>query len=314
MKKIVLLTSFLFINTIIFSQKAKHPMKDILTNYQFKTKCVSIDDLEISYIKKGKGTTTLLFLHGLSSNADAWSKNIEKLQNKYTCIGLDLPGFGKSTIKSSKYTPSYFAEITHKFIQKLKLKNVVLIGHSMGGQASIKLALNYPNDIQKLVLVAPAGLETFTEQTANFMKATYTANFVKLTSDEQIKKNFALNFFEVPSEVDKMIEDRISIKKATNFNEHCNAIIKSVAGMLDEPVNSNLNEITQPTLVIFGRNDALIPNKYFNPTLTTKNVGEIATKNIKNVSLNYIENCGHFAQFEKFKEVNNLIETFVDGK
>lgn len=314
MKKLSFLITFILLNTITFSQNAKLPMKKLLSEYKFKSKCVTIDDLEISYIKKGKGKTTLLFLHGLSSNANAWSKNIEKLQNNYTCIALDLPGFGKSTIKSKAYTPSYYAEMSHKVIKKLKLKNVVLVGHSMGGQASIKLALNYSKDIQKLILVAPAGLETFSTQQATFMKNTYTSGFVQQTSNEQIKKNYALNFFEVPTEVDEMIANRIKIKEATNFNEHCNAIVKSVAGMLNEPVNVNLKEITQPTLVIFGLNDLLIPNKYFNPTLNTKNIGEIAEKNIKNVSVRYIENCGHFAQFEKSKEVNVLIEDFLEGR
>ena len=311
MKKIALLTSFLIMSTLIFSQKTKHQMKDLLADYQFKSKCIAVDDLEINYIKKGKGKTTLLFLHGLSSNANAWSKNIEELQKTYTCVALDLPGFGKSTIESNQYTPSYFAEIGHKVIQKLKLKNVVLVGHSMGGQASIKLALNYPNDVQKLILIAPAGLETFSNQQATFMKTTYTANFVAQTSNEQIKKNFALNFFKVPAEVDEMIKDRTQIKEAANFDAHCTAIVKSVAGMLDEPVNANLKNIQQPTLVVFGLNDSLIPNKYFNPTLNIKNIGEIAEKNIKNVSVTYIEECGHFAQLEKYNEVNSRIKAFV---
>lgn len=312
MKKLSFLITFILLNTITFSQNAKLPMKKILSEYNFKIKCVTIDDLEISFIKKGKGKTTLLFLHGLSSNANAWSKNIKELQNNYTCVALDLPGFGKSTIVSAAYTPSYYAEIGHKIIKKLKLKNVVLIGHSMGGQASIKLALNYPKDIKKLILVAPAGLETFSTQQATFMKTTYTSGFVQQTTNEQIKKNFEFNFFELPSEVDQMIEDRIKIKEATNFKEHCNAIVKSVAGMLNEPVNANLKEIVQPTLVLFGLNDLLIPNKYFNPTLNIKNIGEIAEHNIKNVSVKYIENCGHFAQFEKSKEINNLIRNFLE--
>ena len=289
-------------------------MKSLLSDYEYKSKCTTIDGLEINYIKEGKGKTALLFLHGLSSNADAWSKNIEELQKKYTCIALDLPGFGKSTIESNKYKPSYFAEISYKLIQKLKLKNVVLVGHSMGGQASIKLALNYPNAIQKLILIAPAGLETFKKENADFMKMTYTSGLVKMTTDDQIKKNYALNFFKMPSEAVKMINDRINIKKAANFDAHCTAIVKSVAGMLDEPVQSNLDKITQPTLVIFGLNDGLIPNKYFNPTLSVKDIGEIAKNKIKDVDVEFIENCGHFAQFEKSKEVNNLIEDFVADK
>ena len=53
-----------------------------------------------------------------------------------------------------EYTPSYFASVIHQFIKKLHLKNITLVGHSMGGQAAIKFAVLYPNEIQKLILIA----------------------------------------------------------------------------------------------------------------------------------------------------------------
>ncbi|QCX36905.1 alpha/beta hydrolase [Aureibaculum algae] len=312
-KKIALI--FLFcINTILFAQNTPKLMKNIVSEYTYPAKSISIDSLEISYIMEGKGTTTLLFLHGLSSNADAWSKNIETLKNNYICLALDLPGYGKSSMLNVEYTPSFFASITHQLIKKLELKNVVLIGHSMGGQASIKLATTYPKDIQKLILIAPAGLETFKKEQANFMKTAYTAASVKNTTDEQIVTNYALNFYKLPEDAQKMIDDRKHIKNASNFNAHCEAIIKSIAGMLDEPVFDQLKDIKQKTLVIFGNEDKLIPNRYFNPTLSTEKVGNIAKEQIKNVEVEYIPESGHFVQFEKPNQVNLLIEKFVESK
>jgi pimeloyl-ACP methyl ester carboxylesterase len=85
----------------------------------------------------------------LSSNADAWSRNIESLKEKYTCVALDLPGFGKSSKVAPAYTPTYYADIVVK-IEKLKLKNVIVAGHSMGGQAAIKLAINHPDKLKNL--------------------------------------------------------------------------------------------------------------------------------------------------------------------
>ena len=302
------------INTIIFAQNPQKLMKKILSEYTYPTKSITIDSLEISYIKEGKGATTLLFLHGLSSNADAWSKNIKTLRNNYTCVAIDLPGYGKSSILKVDYTPSYFAKITHQFIEQLDLKNVVLIGHSMGGQAAIKFATLYPKDIEKLILVAPAGLETFDEVHANFMKNMYTFDVVKNTPDVQIESNYALNFYKMPEDAQKMINDRKQLKNASNFDAHCEAIIKSIAGMLDEPVFNSLKDIEHKTLVIFGEDDKLIPNRYFNPTLSTQEMGNIAKTQIKNVSLKFIEESGHFVQFEKPNEVNLLIEHFVESK
>lgn len=312
MKQFKLVLLFTLISTSIYSQQEKKPMKEVLSEYKFKTKSITLDSLNISYIKEGSGDKTLLFLHGLSSNSDAWSKNIEALSKNYTCIALDLPGYGKSSKPKADYTPTFFADATYKFLQKLELKNVVLIGHSMGGQASIKLAITYPDVINKLILVAPAGLEQFTKPEGDIIKNIYTTDIVKHTTDEQIRKNYALNFYKQPEDVSKMIDDRIKIKSSSDFDAHCEAIVKSVSGMIDDPVFEDLKDINQETLVIFGKNDMLIPNRYFHPTLSVEKISEIAKEHIKSVTLEFIDESGHFVQFEKPKAVNLLIEKFVE--
>ena len=314
MKHFSILFIFTLINASVFSQTTQKPMKELLSEYEFKTHSTTLDGLEISYIKEGAGEKTLLFVHGLSSNADAWSKNIADLKADYTCVAVDLPGYGKSSLPDAAYTPSYFAEVLSKFIEKLDLKNVILIGHSMGGQASVKLATEHPELIGKLILVAPAGLEQFSEANAAMMKGFLTPASVKNTTDAQIENNYALNFYVQPEEVSKMITDRKNITKASDFEAHCNAIVKSVSGMLDDRVCDDLKAIQQPTLVIFGDKDMLIPNRYFNPTLTTEAVGKIALENIQHATLEFIPDAGHFVQFEKPKEVNALIQQFVDKK
>lgn len=314
MKQIGIVLIIVLFNTSLFSQNTKKPMKEILSDYNFKTHITTLDSLEISYIQEGKSKTTLLFVHGLSSNSDAWSKNIETLSKNYTCVALDLPGYGKSSKPKANYTPSYFAEIIHKFIIKLELKNIILIGHSMGGQASIKLATTYPDAIKKLILVAPAGLEQFTEANATFMKNYFTTKMVKNTTDVQIEKNYTLNFHTLPEEVSKMINDRKKVKEASDFEAHCNAIVNSISGMLDEPVFKDLETISQPSLVIFGDKDQLIPNRYFNPNLTIKDIGKVASDHIKHVKVEYVKDAGHFVQYEKTTEVNKLIQQFVNGE
>tara|TARA_R110002111_G_scaffold103778_5_gene160952 strand:+ start:7969 stop:8913 length:945 start_codon:yes stop_codon:yes gene_type:complete len=314
MKQFGILLIITLFNTTLFSQNTKKPMKAILSDYNYKTHSTTLDSLEISYIKEGKGEKTLLFAHGLSSNSDAWSKNIAVLKKDYTCIALDLPGYGKSSKPEADYTPSFFAKTLHQFIEKLDLKNVILVGHSMGGQASIKFAATYPNTIDKLILVAPAGLEQFSEANGTFMKAYFTPESVASTPDAQIEKNYALNFYEQPEDVSKMVKDRKSIKEASDFEAHCNAIVSSISGMLDEPVFKDLEVVSLPTLVLFGYKDALIPNRYFNPKLTIEDVGKIASDHIKSVKVEYIKDAGHFVQYEKPTEVNTLIQQFVNEK
>lgn len=303
----------LIISTVSFSQKAE-AMKNIISDYPFTTHYTTIDNMEIAYIKEGKGKQTIVFIHGLSSNADAWSRNIESLKGEYTCVALDLPGFGKSSKLAPAYTPTYYAEIVAKLIDKLKLKKVVVAGHSMGGQTAIKLALNHPEKIKKLILIAPAGIEEFNDKQALLMKTAVTADMVSNTTDEQIDRNYQLNFFKVPEEAQSMISDRKKIKQASDFPEYCNAVAKSIAGMLDDPIHAELKQISIQTLVIFGENDNLIPNKYLNPGLTTALVGGITKEKIKNSTLHFIFESGHFVQFEKPLEVNRIITTWLQEK
>ncbi len=311
MKRLSILLIFILINTTVFTQNSKPLMKDIMSEYNFETQSTTLDSLEISYVKEGDGEKTLLFVHGLSSNSDAWAKNINTLRKNYTCIALDLPGYGKSSKPEAAYTPTYFAEIIYKFIKELDLKNTILIGHSMGGQASIKLATTYPDAIEKLILVAPAGLEQFSETNAAFMKAYFTPESVENTTDEQIEKNYALNFYAQPEDVSKMVNDRKKIKDASDFEAHCKAIVNSISGMLDDTVFKELKQITQPTLVIFGDKDMLIPNRYFNPDLTIETVADIAKKQINSANITFVKDAGHFVQYEKPTEVNTLIQEFV---
>jgi pimeloyl-ACP methyl ester carboxylesterase len=310
MIKIYLFLS-LIISTVSFSQKAE-AMKNITSDYTFATHYTTIDNLEIAYIKEGKGKQTIVFIHGLSSNADAWSRNIENLKEKYTCVALDLPGFGKSSKVAPAYRPTYYADIVVKLIKKLKLKNVIVAGHSMGGQAAIKLAINHPDKLKKLILIAPAGIEEFNEQQALLMKNAVTADMVSKTTDEQIDRNYQLNFFELPEEAQTMISDRKKIKQAADFPEYCDAIVKSIAGMLDDSTQAELNLIAVKTLIVFGENDNLIPNRYLNPNLTINLVGGIAQEKIKNSTLHFVSESGHFVQFEKPTEVNRIITTWLE--
>lgn len=260
------------------AQKTSKTMKELLQPYQFTTHEILLDSLKISYVKEGNGSPPLVFLHGLSSNLDAWAYNIAGLKGNYTCVALDLPGYGRSSKPVVDYTPSFFAQVTARFLEELKLEDVVLIGHSMGGQAAVKLAVSRPDLVSKLVLIAPAGIERFDAASTTLLKGMLTEEAVMNTTDEQIERNYGLNFYKLPETANKMIEDRKNIRQSSDFDRHAAAIVSSVQGMLDDPVFDLLGEVTQKTLIVFGKNDKLIPNKYLNPALTTADVGKFAKK------------------------------------
>lgn len=280
----------------------------------FEVKKMAISDsLSIAYIDEGEmdNGTTLLFIHGLGSNLKAWQKNIDSLKKHVRCIGIDLPGYGESGTGAYAYDMSFFAESVSAFIEKMALEKVVLVGHSMGGQIAMHLALDSPQKVEKLVLIAPAGFEVFSEQEKSWFQSFFTPAVVKATPPAQIEKNVQVNFYKMPADAEFMIEERLGFLKSDAFDAYCTMIPRCVMGMLNEPVFDRLPEIKVPTLVIFGENDMLIPNKLLHPALTTLEVAKGGQEQIPNSSLVLIPEAGHFVQWEGARQVNQRLLEFL---
>lgn len=289
-------------------------MPKIFSNldYPFATKFIQIDKYKIAYVDQGEGDKIILFLHGLGSYIPAWKFNIKELKNYFRCIAIDLPGFGKSDKKIHPGSMEFYADVVNKFVHSIGIDKVNLVGHSMGGQIAITCALNFTNTIDKLILIAPAGFERFTKEEIQVIKnITKPENF--LTTDiKQIKANYELSFYRFPDDAQFLIEDRIQISEDDEFHNYCVAISNSITGMIEQPIFEQLKNINQKTLVIFGKNDSLIPNKYLHQT-TTEEIAKQGTAQIPKAKLEILSNCGHFAQIEKSKEVNELIKSFLSS-
>lgn len=279
--------------------------------YPFPVKQVSLPgDLRVAYMEEGSGPHTLLFIHGLGSYAPAWVRNIRDLRSDYRCIALDLPGYGHSSKGDYPGHVAWYAEVIREVILALDLGQVTLVGHSMGGQIAIAAGLAFPEQVSGLVLVAPAGFETFHKGQKQWFREVFTPDLVRLTPVEAIGNNLATNFYRFPREARFMIDDRIAIRSAEDFPWYCDIIPKNVRGMVDYPVYDALPEITQPTLTIFGENDNLIPNRYLNGGRTS-DIAIDGSRRIPNSLLVLIPRAGHFVQFEKDREVNSAIRSFL---
>ena len=279
--------------------------------YPYQVHKIRIDSVtEIAYVDEGKGEQVIVFIHGLGSYLPAWKNNIEGLKSSYRIIAVDLPGYGKSSKQPHSGKMSYYAEVIKRFAGALNLKEITLGGHSMGGQIAMVAALNYPELVKNLILIAPAGFEKFTEGQKQWFRNAMTFEGVKNTAPEDIQTNLAVNFYNMPEDAEFMITDRIIMRDAADFDHYVYAIVQSVNGMVDEPVLDVLTQIKQPALIIFGEKDNLIPNRFLNPGKTSK-VAQVGKDKLPNSKLVMVPKAGHFVQFEKADEVNNAIKAFL---
>ena len=107
---------------------------------------------EIAYTKQGNADTTLLFIHGWCINRTYWDRQLAFFSPRYTVVSLDLPGFGESgkSLGSDWRFSQYTADVD-TLIQQLKLKNIVIIGHSMSGDLVLDYTRKHPEKIVGLI-------------------------------------------------------------------------------------------------------------------------------------------------------------------
>ena len=278
---------------------------------EFKKRYIDIKGCRVAYIDEGAGTQTIIFIHGLANYALGWQKNIEQLRAQYRCIAIDLPGNGYSAAGDYAYSMSFFAEVVCEFVGKLKLGVVCLAGHSMGGQVAMTVALKYPKVVSKLVLCAPAGFEEFTEWEQSAYKTTLHLFDMFSTEANSLKKTLQISFYLFPEQARGMVEELVQLQQRYPAKKYKAMVEACIDGMLDEPVYGRLQEIRQPTLIIFGERDALIPNKLLHH-LSTKQLAEKAAARFPDAELHMIAKCGHFVQWEEAGDVNYYIKRFLN--
>jgi pimeloyl-ACP methyl ester carboxylesterase len=291
-----------------FSQNACLPLYDLPVQ-----KIQLSNNINIAYVRAGKGKP-IIFIHGLGGNLSHWSKNINELSSDYNVIAIDLPGYGHSiqTFNPGEDLLQFYADRIAEFIKKKKLRKVTLAGHSMGGQIAIITALSHRKQIKKLILLAPAGLETFTEIEAQILINATKPEVFKAQTETVIRDNYKRNFYQLPVDAEKLIQDRLRLIDCPEFNIYTQTVSNGVKGMLHHPVKNKLNQIKQPVLIVFGENDALIPNTFLHPTLTRQQLLDDANKIIKRKKIVQIKEAGHLLQYEKWQEVNNSIKQFLN--
>jgi len=246
-------------------------VKDIKVHYQDLCQCSSPKD-------------TLVFLHGWGGTSSSWEKNITSLSRLYRCISVDFPGFGISDTPSSCWGVPEYTLFVRDFLNALSVEKCTLVGKSFGGRVAILSAFTYPRLLNKLILVAAAGVEgrsIFVESRVKFFSLGRDL-IERLFSGYSPK---VLNFFYRIFRINK---------EANPYK----SLIKNAVVSLD--LSWYARNINTPTLIIWGSNDQVLPLR----------VGQKLNRLIRGSVLNVIHDATHNVAEEKFVEVNSVITNF----
>jgi pimeloyl-ACP methyl ester carboxylesterase len=253
---------------------------------------LQIGDITVRYLDQGTGQAVIL-VHGLGGSIESWANNIDALSREMRVIALDLPGFGQSDKPKMNYTIKFYRDFLASFIERLEL-SAALVGSSLGGQIATEVAISRPDLVQRLVLISPAGALP-----ASFKGSPALKRYVKVTkakSVEQVKQAlFAVDGKPVDDAYARMVFERLSMPGAGD------AFLSALVGSARASrLNSRLHKIRAATLLLWGKEDAMIPIKFIDPFVKMKNCRIIM-----------LEGCGHRPHVEKPALFNRTITDFM---
>ena len=276
------------------------------------------NNVNLKYQQAGSGNSTYVLIHGLGSNSKAFQKNISALANRSLVIAIDLPGYGESELGNFVPGMANYAKVVSEFIELKMLKNITLVGHSMGGQIAIQLASGQPAKwLNKLVLLSPAGLEQFTNDDKKWFHAVVNEQLYLSLTNDQIKQNFNNNFYggELPEDAQFMLNERLELKKdGKKYKAYVATIVKSIYAMLAEPVYGKLTDMKVPMQIVFGANDKLIPNKTLHPQLSLEDILEKLKGDFPKIKIDVLDDAGHFVLWDRSEAVNDLILKKIESQ
>ncbi len=238
---------------------------------------------KVSYTIDGQGDC-LVLLHGFPMDSRVWTNSKQRLAQFYKVICIDLPGFGQSEMLGKTHSMQLMAEAVNTVLEHEKIDKCVLVGHSMGGYASLEFANRFPEKLKGLVLYhsqAIADDETAREnrnkaiQLVEIDKVVFINPFIDGLFDEYFAKSH-------PEKVDFI--------KNICVSQSEKGIIAALAGMRDRDEHLGvLAKIQIPVLFIMGKNDKRMP---------FRNIMEQA-QIPQHAELLILDNVAHFGFIEK---------------
>ena len=268
------------------AQEGKEATPDTVTVYGAK----------IHYTEAGTGAPVIL-IHGLADDASIWDSVIPALSAKFRVIALDQIGFGRSDKPLLNYRVSTFVDFLDGFMTELKIERASLIGNSLGGWVTAAYALAHPERVERLVLSDAAGYAAL----AKTMDPR-ALSALRLASREDIRYLGPLTFRDKRfyQDVDLAFKQRVTAGDSYTVGQFLDSMVRG-----DDTLDNRLHALNRPTLVLWGRDDKIIPLSF----------GEQFHREITNSRLRILDNCGHMPQVECPNEfANAVLRFFSDTK
>jgi 2-hydroxy-6-oxonona-2,4-dienedioate hydrolase len=241
-------------------------------------------DGKFKFIEVGEGEP-LVLLHGLFGALSNFMDLIEHFRKQYRVVVPMLPLFDLDLLHTSV---GGLQKFVYKFIEARNYNNIHLLGNSLGGHVALVYILKHPERIKTLTLTGSSGLFE------NGMGDTYP----KRGDREYIRKKTELTFYDPAMATEELVNEVFEI---TNNRLKVIKIIALAKSAIRNNLGEELNQIKQPTCLIWGNND----------TITPPFVAKEFNRLIPGSELYFIDKCGHAPMMEVPEEFNTILGQFL---
>ena len=272
------------------------------------TRRIQVDGGDVAVVDSGGDGPPLLFLHGLGGIWQNWLLNLPVFMDTHRVVAIDLPGFGQSEMPAGKLSIPGLARTVDLVCRELGLEDPVVVGNSMGGFVGAELAVTFPTRVSKLVLVAAAGLST--EYLVREPLLAGARAWAVLTARTGVRAEIAVTrprLRRAALQVVVRYPERVSVPLAIELVRGANApgFIPAFDALMRHSFRDNLERIEIPVLIVWGRNDILVPVD--DAEMYEHLIGENARSVI-------FDDTGHLPMLERPSRFNELLTGFIAGE
>jgi len=262
---------------------------------------------EVNLVDSGGDGPPLLFVHGLGGSWQNWLLNMPAFMESHRVVALDLPGFGESEMPEDTISISGYARTLDHVCGELGIQCPVVVGNSMGGFVGAEMALAFPTRVERLVLVSAAGLSTEylqREPVLALARAWAAATAVTGVRSDAVVRRQRLRRVAMQTVV--RYPERLSAPLTYELVQGAGkqGFVPALAALLDYSFRDRLGLIEMPVLVVWGRNDMMVP------VGDARRFQDLIGPNAHKV---IFDDTGHLPMLERPSRFNRLLTAFMAG-
>jgi pimeloyl-ACP methyl ester carboxylesterase len=261
-----------------------------------------VDGVRIHYQEKGAGAP-LVLLHGNLASTFTWKDVFDPLSQQFRVIAVDLKGFGFSGKPDGDYTRRAQGDLVVRLLDHLKIDRAILCGSSMGGEVSVNAAVRRPDRVSALILVDSGGVTvggggSVVPAVTEWPVIGPAIAALALTSDSLVRDGLRMNFYDDSMVTDEQVAAHYRPLKTRN-GQRAAYLARAQAAI--NPIEPEINKIKQPTLIVWGAEDEIIPLE----------AGRRLNSLIAGSRLVVFDKCGHLPHSEMPVRFMGEVRSFI---